>query len=47
MSTVESPTHELISSDQLGINFWFDEDTLSEVQWGPLFVDDETIKWPE
>lgn len=47
MSTVESPSHELVSSDQLGINFWFDEDTLSEVQWGPLFADSETIKWPD
>jgi len=40
-SSVESPSHELLASDFLGINFWFDENQLSEVQWGPLFVDDE------
>ena len=44
---MESPSHELLASDFLGINFWFDEDQLSEVQWGPLFVDDESIDWPE
>jgi hypothetical protein len=46
-SSEESPSHELLSSDSLGMNFWFDEDQLSEIQWGPLFVDDETIDWPE
>lgn len=45
-STEENPSHELLESEQLGINFWFDEDQLSEVQWGPLFIDDDTIKWP-
>ncbi|MGL1886447.1 MAG: hypothetical protein OCD76_08025 [Reichenbachiella sp.] len=47
MSTKESPAHELISSESLGINFWLDEGLISEVQWGPLLIDDETIKWPE
>ena len=47
MSTVENPTHELYSSDSLGINFWFDDNKLSEIQVSPLFVDNETIKWPE
>ena len=46
-SSIESPSHELLSLDSLGINFWFDENRLSEVQWGPLFIDDETINWPE
>ncbi len=42
----EAPTRELISSGQLGINFWFEENAITEIQWGPLFVDEETIKWP-
>lgn len=46
-SSIENPSYELLSSDSLGINFWFDENRLSEVQWGPLFIDDETINWPE
>ena len=45
-ASAESPTHELLSSESLGINFWFDEDKLSEVQWSPLFLDDETVNWP-
>ena len=47
MSTIESPTHELYSSDSLGINFWFDYNKLTEIQISPLFIDNETIKWPE
>lgn len=43
----EAPTHELLSSDQLGINFWFDEDAVTEVQWGPLFTNEDTIIWPK
>ncbi|QXP59018.1 hypothetical protein [Olleya sp. HaHaR_3_96] len=47
METIENPTHELYSSDTLGINFWFDYNKLSEIQISPLFIDNETIKWPE
>ncbi len=43
----EAPTHELISSDSLGINFWFDYNAVSEIQWGPFFNADESVKWPE
>ena len=46
-TTEESLSHELLSSKILGINFWFDEDSLTEVQWGPLLIDEETIDWPE
>ncbi|MFB0960797.1 MAG: hypothetical protein QMB20_06325 [Flavobacteriales bacterium] len=47
LSSSENPSHELIFSDKLGMNFWFDEDSLSEVQWSPHFIDDDTVKWPE
>jgi len=43
----EAPTHELISSDSLGINFWLDDDAVSEIQWGPFFNADESVQWPE
>lgn len=46
-TTKESLSHELISSKKSGINFWFDENSLTEVQWAPLLIDDETIKWPD
>lgn len=42
LSTKESPQHEVLSSESLGINFWFDADSLTEVQWAPLYIDDET-----
>lgn len=43
----EAPDHELVSSESLGINFWFDEDQVTEIQWGPFFNADESVKWPE
>lgn len=46
-TTEENVSHELLSSKILGINFWFDNNSLTEVQWAPLLIDDETIKWPE
>lgn len=47
MSSEDHPNQKLIGSESLGINFWLHEDILEEVQWGPLFVDENTIKWPE
>ena len=46
-STIEDPTHELISFDKINTNFWFDYDKLSSMQVGPLWKDENTIKWPE
>lgn len=36
----------LLISEESEINFWFENDTLTEIQWGPLFEDDDTIIWP-
>ncbi len=47
MSSEDNPEQKLISSDLLGLNFWLHKDILEEIQWGPQFIDDETIKWPE
>lgn len=46
-STNESPDHKLISAEEAGMNFWLDEGVLTEIQWGPLFSDDDEIEWPE
>lgn len=47
-SSNENADHKLISSEEAGVNFWLDEDVLSEIQWGPLFSDeDDCIEWPE
>jgi hypothetical protein len=45
-ATDDSPSHELISSESLAISFWFDNNIVSEVQWGPHILDDDTVKWP-
>jgi hypothetical protein len=37
----------LVCSEETGMNFWFEDDVLSEIQWGPEFIDEETIRWPE
>lgn len=40
------PDQELFCSEKLGINFWFDNNELSEIQWAPFMLDDEVIEWP-
>lgn len=47
LSTEDNPDQILIASDELGLNFWVYQDVLEEIQWGPQFVDEHTIKWPE
>lgn len=36
----------LLVSEEKEINFWFEEDVLTEIQWGPLFEGDDVIVWP-
>ena len=43
----ENPTHELAMFDKVSLLLWFDNDLLSSIQFGPLWIDDDTIKWPE
>ncbi len=45
-STNETPNHLLIDVDELSMNFWFEGGALSEVQWSPLFDDEEMVIWP-
>lgn len=37
---------KLITIDKWSLNFWFEDDMLSEVQWGPIYKA-EKIVWPE
>jgi len=37
----------ILTSDETGLNFWMEEDQLTEIQWVPLLLDEETIDWPE
>jgi len=45
-SSEEVPDQKLISFVDAQINFWLVDGELSDIQWGPLFIDEETIKWP-
>lgn len=46
-ATEDHTKQELIFSENHSMNFWLEDDELSEIQWGPLFEDEETIAWPE
>jgi hypothetical protein len=45
-SSAELPDHKLISIDALSLNLWMEFDELTEIQWGPLFNDEDEIIWP-
>jgi hypothetical protein len=45
-SSAEMPDHKLVSIDSLSLNFWLEFDELTEIQWGPLFNEDDEIVWP-
>lgn len=38
--------HKLFELDKHLLNLWFDEGQLSEIQWIPLFFNEEEINWP-
>lgn len=37
---------QLISSEEKCVNFWLNGGVVNEIQWSPLFADDDNIKWP-
>jgi len=46
LSTDEFPNHHVVVLEEDSINFWFEDGKLSEIQWGPVWEDEETIVWP-
>ena len=46
-SNEEDPTSELIFSESLEVSFWMENEVLAEIEWSPLFLDENTISWPE
>ncbi len=46
LSTTEIPNHHVVVVEQESINFWFEDGKLSEIQWSPMWADEETIIWP-
>jgi len=45
-SSAEMPDSMTITADDDEIVFWIEDGTVMDVQWGPLFIDEDTIKWP-
>jgi len=45
-SDEEDEDRHLVQSDASAINFWLEEGILTEIQWGPRYLDDETVGWP-
>jgi len=43
----DNEDHKVIEIDSKSINFWLANGILDEIQWSPLFIDDDTIKWPK
>ena len=42
-----SDNEEMISSDIGEVNFWLEDNEVTEIQWGPFFIDEDTINWPK
>jgi len=42
----DSPESILITSKDKGITFWLEDNVVSEIQWGPIYINEETIIWP-
>lgn len=45
-SSVEYPERKLVSFKGVQLNFWFDDGVVSDIEWGPLWQDENTIAWP-
>lgn len=39
--------HKLVSFINSSLNLWFENDQLSEIQWGVLWEDEDTPSWPK
>lgn len=42
----ENINQKLVSYLRASLNLWFENDILSEIQWGVLWSDEDTPKWP-
>lgn len=46
MSSIEEPNQEMVAVDDKSLYLWFVNDVLSEIQWFPLYDEDDEIIWP-
>lgn len=45
-STAEDPDYFSLTAEELEMVFWIEEDEVMDIQWGPYFIDEDTIRWP-
>ena len=45
-SSPEEPGHELVVSEAKGLNFWFENGILNEIEWNPIWLDEDTFQQP-
>ncbi len=47
VSSPDSPDNEVITFQEASVNFWFEDGIVSEIQFGPLWDDEnEELIWP-
>jgi len=44
--SVEGDDEKVLEAEELEMLFWFENDELMELQWGPFFADEDQILWP-
>ncbi len=45
-STAEDPDYFSLTAEELEMVFWIEGDEVMDIQWGPYFIDEDTIRWP-
>ncbi|SDX15307.1 hypothetical protein SAMN05444411_103214 [Lutibacter oricola] len=45
-SEQDDEDQKMLEIEDKSLNFWFVDGALDEIQWSPLFIDDDTIDWP-
>jgi hypothetical protein len=46
-SSDENPDQKLMAFADTSINFWFEDGFVTEIQWGPMFNEEDEPIWPE
>jgi hypothetical protein len=46
LSSDNDTDYQLISVNEKSIHFWFDNEILNEISWGPFYDEDDNPLWP-
>lgn len=45
-SSADAPDYKAITAEELEMVFWLEDGEVMDIQWGPFFIDEDTIRWP-